>query len=46
MQARTYNFLIKIIPSGFNILLGKIKDSMFLFLYHVFGLHFPEAIKH
>ena len=43
MQARTYNFLIKGIPSGFNFLLGK--DAMFLFPFHVLSLHFPEAIK-
>ena len=43
------NFMIKRIRRNIfkaeKILPGKIKDIMFLFLYHTFGLHFPEAIK-
>ena len=31
------------LPTSF--LLGKIKDVMFLFLYHISVLHFLEAIK-
>ena len=33
-------------PQGFkHFLPRKIKDVMFLFLYHVLGLHFKEANK-
>ena len=44
---RAYNFMIKRILRGEakTFLPGKVKDGMFLFLYHVFGLHFPESIK-
>ena len=35
--------MMKRIPRGFKI--GKIKDVMFLFLYHIFGLRFLEAIR-
>ena len=43
---RAYNFMIKKILRGQNIFTRKSKkDGMFLFLYHVFGLHFPESIK-
>ena len=33
------------IARGLNIFTRKIKYVMFLFRYHVFTLHFPEAIK-
>ena len=32
-------------PEALKFLLGKIKDVIFLFLYHILGLHFLEAIK-
>ena len=45
MLTQTYSFIIKRIPRGLDIFTSKIKNVMFLFLNHVFGLDFPEAIK-
>ena len=40
-----YNFMIKRIPQASTFLLEKMQDVMFLFLYHILGLHFLETIK-
>ena len=45
IQTQTSNFMIKRIPRGFNIFTRKNKDVMFLFLYHLLGLYFTEAIN-
>ena len=57
IQVWAYNFMMKRIPRGFNIFTREINvmlcyvmlcykyDVMFLFLFHILGLHFPEAIK-
>ena len=41
----TYNFTIRESPEVEALMLATIKDAMFLFLYHVSGLHIPEAIN-
>ena len=43
IPTRAQKFKIKRIFSSLNILLGKIKHVIFIFLYHRIGLHFPEA---
>ena len=45
IPTHTYNFKIKRIPSFLKILLGKIKNVTFSFLYHISNLHRPKAIK-
>ena len=45
IKAQEYNFMIERISRTLNIFTRKIKDVMFLFLYHRSDLHFPVAIK-
>ena len=37
--------MIRESPEAETLMLAKRKDAMFLFLYHVSGHHFPDAIK-
>ena len=43
IPTRAQKFKIKRILSSLNILLGKIKHVIFIFLYHRISLHFQEA---
>lgn len=45
IKAQEYNFMIERISRTLNIFTRKIKDVMFLLLYHILGFHFPETIK-
>ena len=40
-----FNFMIRRLPSSLNIFTRKMKDVMFIFLYHIIALHFPEYVK-
>ena len=44
IQDRAYIFIIES-PEASTFLLGRIKDVMSLFLYHILGFPFLEAIK-
>ena len=37
--------MIREFPEAETLMLAEKKDAMFLFLYHVFGLHSLDAIK-